>query len=404
MNYSCKLFPALGFILTSIFHSTATSAQLNKFIDEGKVAGNFHLRYESVNQDNLLKDAQALTMSSKLSCLSGSVNGFSALVEIEDVRIVLGVDRYSVGPAGFNPGRYSVIADAETTELDQGLVQFKDDSFTAKIGRQVIVYDNHRFVGHVGWRQDRQTFDALSFTFTPIESLNLNYNYLDKRNRIFAEDADIDSKDHLLHADYSSPIGLLTAYAYLLEEDNNTDNSLDTYGLRLAGSGRLDALQANYLVEFASQKADTGQANFNAEYLLLEGGLTISSLNTKIGYEALGSDSGAYGFSTPLSTLHAHNGWADLFLGTPIQGLVDTYLNVSGKAGAMNWSLIYHDFSADDSGNSIDDLGSELDLQLLYPISENHELGMKYASYTSGDALAGKLDTDKFWFWFRLKF
>jgi len=33
-----------------------------------------------------------------------------------------------------------VIADAETTELDQNFLQYSNDSFTAKLGRQVIVY------------------------------------------------------------------------------------------------------------------------------------------------------------------------------------------------------------------------------------------------------------------------
>jgi hypothetical protein len=403
MRNSCKSIVTTGLLIIAISHTAMASAQMSKLFDEGKAAGNFNLRYESVNQSNALDDAQALTLSSKLSFTSGSVNGFSAMVEVEDVRIALGVDDYSVGPTGFNPGKYSVIADAETTELDQGFLQYSNDSFTAKLGRQVIVYDNHRFVGHVGWRQDRQTFDALSLTFTPIENLSLNYNFVDERRRIFSEDADIESNDHLLHADYKAPIGTITGYAYLLEEDN-TNNSIDTFGLRFSGSRELGGRNTSYLLEYATQESETGQAKFDADYLLLEGGLTLNAINTKIGYEVLGSDNRSYGFSTPLSTLHAHNGWADLFLGTPAQGLVDTYLNLSGKAGNINWSLIYHDYKADDSTSTVDDLGSEFDLQFVYPISGNYELGMKYASYSAGDVAAGKPDTDKFWFWFRLRF
>jgi hypothetical protein len=404
MRNSCKSIVNTGLLITAISHTAMSSAQMSNLFDEGKAAGNFNLRYESVDQDNVLDDAQALTLSSKLSYLTGRVNGFSAMVEVEDVRIVLGVDDYSVGPAGFNPGKYSVIADAETTELDQGFLQYSNDSFTAKLGRQVIVYDNHRFVGHVGWRQDRQTFDALSLAFKPVENLNLNYNFIDERKRIFSEEADKDSKDHILHADYTSPIGTIVGYAYLLEEDNNTNNSIDTYGLRFTGSKELGDKEASYLLEYATQESETGQAEFDADYLLLEGSLTLNSINTKIGYEVLGSDNGVYGFSTPLSTLHAHNGWADLFLGTPAQGLVDTYLNLSGKAGNINWSLIYHDYNADDSTSTVDDLGSEFDLQFVYPISENYEMGMKYANYSAGDVAAGKPDTDKFWLWFRLRF
>ena len=227
---------------------------------------------------------------------------------------------------------------------------------------------------------------------------------MDERRRIFAEDADIDSKDHLLHVAYNTAIGTLTGYAYLLELDNNTDNSLDTLGLRFTGSRELGGLETSYLAEYASQESDTGLAEFDADYFLLEGGLTVNGITGRVGYETLGSDNGAYGFSTPLSTLHAHNGWADLFLGTPAQGLVDSYVNLSGKAGKGNWSVIYHEFEADDSTSAIDDLGSELDLQYLYPISENYRLGIKYARYSGGDIAASKSDTDKFWLWFNVSF
>ena len=393
-----------GLFLTGFICSTISSAQISEALGGGSSHGSFNLRYESVNQDNSLDDAMALTLSSKLSYTTGNLNGFSAMIEVEDVRIVSGLGDYTVGPTGFNLGRYSVIADPETTELDQGFLQYDKDNFSVKIGRQLITYDNHRFVGHVGWRQDRQTFDAFSVTFTPIEELSLNYNFLDKRNRIFAEDADIDSKDHLLHASYKSSVGTLTAYAYLLETDNNTRNSLDTYGLRLSGARELGGLNTSYLLEYATQQSESGLASFDADYLLLEGGVTVDGLSAKIGYEVLGSDNGAYGFSTPLSTLHAHNGWADLFLGTPAQGLVDTYLNLGGKIGSGNWSVVYHNFSADDSTPVIDDLGNELDLQFLYPISENYSLGLKYARYSDGDAAAVKPQTDKFWVWFTARF
>ena len=402
--YSYKSILTTMLIVIAVNHSAKLSAQIADVLSAGTASVSFNLRYESVEQDNSLDNAQALTLSSKFSYTTGTVNGFFAMVEVEDVRIVLGVDEYTVGPTGFNQGKYSVIADPETTELDQGFLQYSSDNFTAKIGRQVMVYDNHRFVGEVGWRQDRQTFDALSLTFTPIRDLNLSYNYLDERRRIFSEDADIDSKDHLLHANYKTSIGTLTAYAYLLEMDNNTDNSLDTYGLRLSGSREVRGLDTSYLVEYASQESETGLAKFDADYLLLEGGLTVNAVTAKIGYEVLGSDDGAYGFSTPLSTLHAHNGWADLFLGTPSQGLVDTYLNLSGKVWNGNWSVIYHNFDADDSATAIDDFGNELDLQFLYPISDSYMLGIKYAKYFDVDVAAGKPGTDKFWLWFTARF
>ena len=390
-------------VLMSILANTALG-QLNDALSNGQVSGSFNLRYESVGQSNSLDDAMALTLSSKLSYSTAPVSGFSALLEVEDVRIVGGMDKYTVGPSGFNLGTYSTIADPETTELDQGYLQYSNGTFTSRIGRQVVVYDNHRFVGHVGWRQDRQTFDAISLAYAPNEKLSLNYNFLDERQRIFAEDADLDSKDHLFHASYDTDLGSLIAYAYLLELDNNTDNALDTYGLRFVGSKEIAGYNTNYLVEYASQESQAGPANFDANYMLLEGGLTVTGVVVKIGYEVLGSDDGRYGFSTPLSTLHAHNGWADLFLGTPTQGLVDTYLSVGGNAWNGNWLLIYHNLVADDPTIGVDDFGNELDLQYVFPVGENTNIGIKYANYSQGDLAAGKPETDKLWAWLTVRF
>jgi len=391
----------LGLVLTAY-----SPTVLSQFLGGGTVNGVFNLRYENVEQDdNALEDADALTLSSRLAYTTRTVNGFSAMVEVKDVRTVAGVDSYSVGPTGFKPGRYSVIADPETTEIDQAFLQFDFDIFSGKFGRQVIIYDNHRFVGHVGWRQDRQTFDGVTLTATPTENLTLSYNYIEERERIFAEDADIDSNDHLLHAAYNTPIGTLTGYAYMLEVDDAPDNSLDTYGLRLTGSREINGFNLSYLLEYADQEFDTTEGmDYDADYYHVEGGVILGGVNLRIGFEELGSDDSEYGFATPLATLHIQNGWGDQFLSTPAEGLTDTYLNVSGQAFSGNWSVVYHEFDTDDSSPLVNDLGDEWDLQYVYPISEFYTLGMKYARYSSGDIAAGKSDTDKFWVWLTARF
>jgi len=137
---------------------------------------------------------------------------------MEDSRAVLGVDDFSVPPTGFRLGEFSVIAGPETTEVEQAYIQYKAGD-CGKLRRQIIALDNHRFVGHVGWRQDRQTFDGVTIVYKANESLNLHASQLTKRNRIFAEEGDIDSNDTLLNLSYQTSLGKLTAYAYLLEID-----------------------------------------------------------------------------------------------------------------------------------------------------------------------------------------
>jgi hypothetical protein len=346
---------------------------ITEALTTGTVNADFRLRYEAVDQDNPADDADALTLRSRLSYTTAGYEGFSAMVEFEDVRIIGGVDDYSVPPSGFKTGEYSVVADPETTELDQAFIQYKNDMATVKLGRQVITLDNHRFVGHVGWRQDRQTFDAFTVSAMPVDKLGLFYGYIDQRNRIFAEDADIDSKDHLMQISYDTPVGKVTGYGYLLETDSGSE--LDTFGVRFSGA------QGNFLytLEYADQETDGGAVDYDANYYLVEGGYKAPFATFKLGYEVLGSDDSLYGFSTPLATLHAFNGWADIFLNTPAVGLVDTYASVSGKLAGGNWAVVYHDFEADDDTPTMDDLGDEIDLVYSKKFSKNYSAGVKYA-------------------------
>jgi hypothetical protein len=381
----------------------AEATSIAEAITGGKAYGDFRLRYEGVEQDNALDDADALTLRSKLGYTTGTINGFSATLEVEDSRVVAGVEDFNA--AGLNNnGTYSVVADPEVTEVDQAFIQYKSDSVTVKAGRQVVTYDGHRFVGHVGWRQDRQTFDGVTLAASPIKGLSLNYAFLDERNRIFADERDVDSSDHLINVSYQTPIGKLVGYGYLLE-DEDTDMELDTWGASLTGSADIsDSAKLLYALEFATQETEGGATDYDADYTLIEAGVAVSGITAKIGYEVLGSDDGMYGFSTPLATLHKFNGWADQFLGTPAQGLKDMYFSVGGKVAGGKWTIVYHDYEADEDTATIDDLGDELNISYARPFGKNYYAGIKYADYDAGDAAAGKVDTEKLWVWVGFKF
>lgn len=367
--------------------ATLASTSLTAFAaNDSKTVLDFNLRYESVDQDNALKDANALTLRTRLTHTTASYNGFTGVVEFEDSRVIAGVDDYN-NTNGLNAGVYSVVADPETTELDQAFIQYKKDKFTAKVGRQVITLDGHRFVGHVGWRQDRQTFDAATFMYQASDKLSGSYSYISKRNRIFAEAKDLDSKDHLLNVAYQTSIGKLVGYAYLLEVDNNTDNGLDTFGVSF--TGKKDNF--SYAAELATQSDDATDAD--TTYIMLEGGYNFGKVTAKLGFESLGSDKGV-GFSTPLATAHKFNGWADQFLGTPGVGLEDVYVTLATKILGGGLTVTYHDFSADEGSA---DLGSEIDAVYAKGFAKNYKAGVKLASYSAGDAGTGKVDTDKIW-------
>ena len=386
------LLMACSLVFAVSAHVVQAEESPDAFIEaltSGKVNASFRMRYETADEDSLLKDADALTLRSILGYTTGELSGFSAVVEFEDVRVVGGVDNYAPEQAG-----YVVIADPEETRLNRGFIQYKGiEDLTLKGGRQRIVYDNQRFIGNVGWRQNEQTFDAFTSEWS-VGDFTVNYAFMNQVNGITpAFDADVE--DHLIHVAWSGlSFATVTGYGYYLEEDN-THLKNDTEGFRITGSPALsDSLTLVYALEYAQQ--DTN--NFDADYLLGELGLGVGPVIVKAGYEKLGSDNGLYGFQTPLGTKHAFNGWADKFLVTPVAGLEDTYLDITANALGMTWKAVYHEFDSDK--NSID-YGSETDVMVSKAFGKNYVLGVKYAAYNADKF---SVDTDKFWLWGELKF
>jgi hypothetical protein len=145
------------------------------------------------------------------------------------------------------------------------------------------------------------------------------------------------------------------------------------------------------------QEVEAGASDFDADYYSLTAGLGFKGITVALGYEVLGSDSGNYGFSTPLATLHVFNGWADQFLSTPVNGLEDTSVTVKGGLAGGKWVIAYHDYSADEPTSAIDDLGDEWGIAYNRSFADHYSAGVKYAMYSAGDSAAGKVDTNKLW-------
>ncbi len=366
----------------------AHAGNLTEALAGGTPSLDMRLRYEGVD-DSINKKAKAATLRTRLGYATGDYHGLSAYGEFEDVRIVAGMDDYAPVKSG-----YATVADPEVTQLNQAFLSYTGLQDTGiKLGRQRLILDNARFVGNVGWRQNEQTFDAVSLRNTSLTDITLTYAFLDKVNGILTK-FDADVSDHLINVKYTGLKAVkLTAYGYLLKDDDSSAKN-DSYGLRAKGKSALgDTGKLLYTAEFATQSTDNNDANYG----FLEAGIAMQGITVKLGYEVLGSDGGAYGFQTPLATKHAFNGWADMFLKTPDNGLQDLMLTLTGKLGGVKLLAVYHDFSADEGS---DDYGSELDLLAAKKFGKHYQLGLKYASY---QADTWKSDTDKIWLWGQLK-
>ncbi len=386
---SCTLIAATAAI-------AAEPTSLADAVAQGKISVNARLRSEHVEQTGLL-DADALTLRTRLGFTTAKAAGWQFSAEGENVAALDG-DAYS--QSGLNPaaGPRAVVADPETTELNQLWLAYSHDQTTATLGRQKLIFDNARFIGDVGWRQNQQTFDAFVLTDKSLPKTTLTYAYVDQVNRVFSRrhaQGRWESASHLLNASSTaSPLGTLTGYAYLLDFENSTANSCATSGLSLAGSRKLsDPVTLTYRAEAATQ-SDYGSSplNYSALYTYLEAGLAVKQGSFAVGHERLGSDNNV-GFKTPLATLHAWNGWADLFLATPAAGLRDTYAKVTANLPqAVALTAFYHAFEAD-SGHT--EFGTELDVMLTRKFGKYLTGTMKFADFRR-DSLAFP-DARKVW-------
>jgi hypothetical protein len=380
--------------------------KLSSMVTDGKASVDFRYRFEGVDEDGFNENAQASTLRSRLTLESATLNGFSALLEMDDVRTI-GVDDYNSTVNGKT--QYPVVADPVGTDLNQFWFKYSGNALDGILGRQRILYGNQRFVGGVAWRQNEQTFDGIRGEVELWHSLNLDLSYVTQVNRIFgpndgANPATLDGDNLFFRADYQMAENQkLDGYIYLLDIDpqngyaagKTVDNSSNTIGLGY--NGKFDWLSVD--AALASQ-TDAGDStlNYDANYYMAELGMSLQAINLNVGYEVLGAGDGV-GFATPLATLHKFQGWADKFLSTPGDGVKDAYLGINGKAGPVKLGAVYHDFQAESSSA---DFGTEIDLVATWPLNKQFSLQAKYADFDSNDS-SRFTDTTKGWLTLQLK-
>jgi len=400
-----RIIPGMltALLLLSALNAAQAQNQIVSAIADGDTGIDLRYRLEHVTQDGLPRDALASTLRTKLNYRTGELRGFSAFVEFENVA-VLGETTYNNTLNG--KVQRPVIADPASTEGNQAYLRFRNDRLTLTAGRQGINLGEQRWIGTVGFRQNDQAYDGVRGDVTAGENLSFTYAYVFNVNRIFSDDhpnGDLDTNTHLLQADYAAHPWLnLRGFAYLLdiEEAGLAGLASNSYGVRAHGGHELrHGPVLGYVAEYARQTdAGANPADYAADYVNVEGSIAHSGWTLKAGYELLGSDNDV-GLKTPLATLHKFNGWADVFLATPPQGLEDIYVTGSYRVSpgaslfaGLGLSAVYHRFTSDTGGL---DYGDEFGWQLAWSINDVFSASLKGAHYrTDGFAT----DRDKIWF------
>jgi hypothetical protein len=413
-------------MLAALLATPAAQADvLADILSDGRPVIDLRGRWESVDDASKTRAGNAYTLRARLGYETGSWNGLSMQFDFDQI--------WALGDAAYNSTRNGktalpVIADPSMTALNRLQLTYKSDFDTAfVVGRQRLLIGNQRFVGNSGWRQHEQTFDSISAVNNSVPGLALTYAYIYRVNRVYGPDDPspvgtapigqanyFKSDSHVFDGVYSGLPGLrLEGYGFLLDLNApgyatpaviiaGTKLSTATYGGRGDYSVSLDNLSGKISGEYAHQtNYQNNPLSFGLNHFLGEGSLMWRGITGLVGYESLGG-SGTIGFATPLATLHSFNGWADMFLSTPANGLDDLYF----KAGylfpadfilskTLNLNLTYHDFKTDHLNRGI---GSEWDAQAELTVDPRLSFMAKYANYAgSGVAFGGFADKSIFW-------
>ena len=289
-----------------------------------------------------------------------------------------------------------------------------NDRWTARVGRQELLYGSERVVSPLDWANTRRTF----------EGARLLYNNGNWKSDTFwtalvpvsADDFDEANYNIRFYGNYTTYSGFenATIDAYYLGFDNQVaEFSVHTLGLRALGS------VGNWLWEFEGgpQFGDQGPGGFNLDHAAgfatagigrkvksLPGGTTIWFYYDYASGESLdpGSDFNAFNQLQPLA--HKFLGFIDSVQRTNIES---PNILITMKPGPK-WNFLlwyYHFQSATDApvpavaGNTAaqnggSDLGDELDIILKYTICPRSNVLFGYSKFFAGNKILGPEDAD----------
>ncbi len=295
---------------------------------------------------------------------------------------------------------YPSEADPRGKEFSGAWLGYRDRRVELRLGRQYIRLDNERFFARNGWRQHPQSFDGLSSRWQATAGTVLRYDWLGAVHRTVGGDFRDSSQRrwhlqaHLLHAEQGLPLGVLSAYMYLIRNATSPVNSVRMRGLGWSGQASPDGgrSQFSWTAVVARQNSYANNPRrFGLGYHQFELNYGLPGISARAGEEWLGGD-GRSGFNIAYGAGHPFDGWVGVF-SIPVTGLRDRYAGLHGgfSQARYSWQLVYHHFDAVRGRLAY---GHELDAGLLVQWTSRFSTELQYGHY-QGRAYA--FDQHKLW-------
>jgi len=363
----------------------------------GKIKMDLRYRYELADVANNTKyTAHANTLRLRLGYLTPEFHGLQAFAEYEG-NLAMQRDYHAPKSPWIGDPSREVVADPQDQELNQAWLSYKAFDTEFKGGRQRIILDDSRFIGNVGWRQMEQTYDSAMITNKSFDNLTIKVGYIGQVKNIWSVDDLIEMP--FLNVNYKyKDLASITAYSYLLADKQTAAKSTQTYGFAITGSPKLNKdVKLHYRAEYSYQgDYNNNTADFDLSRYNLMLGATTMGLTAKVAIEELGGD-GVNSFKTALGTNHKFQGWADVFLATPVNGIRDINTTLSTKVFGTKLAFVYHNFAS--SAKNID-YGNEYDFVVAKKFGKHYSVLAKYAYYDANETAPGNIytkDVNKFW-------
>lgn len=412
MNFATTALSAA--LLLAIWPAQAAepAPQAGSFLEairDGKPLTNFRLRYEYVDQDGKDEEANAWTLRSLVGWKTKPFHDLSIVAQL--IGVTPFSHQYNDMDKGVpDPERldYPVVADPEDYDLNQLFVEYTGLPGTRiRLGREAVYLDNWRFIGDVRFRQVMQVMNGVSLVNTSLPNTEITLAHYGRVKQISSkwQDANVE----IANLKYKiTPLTSLTGYGYFIDWDGSAlqASSTRTLGLRLDGASKLaEPWKVLYTAEYAKQDDyKDGSDAIDNHYYRVGAGIGHGDWFLRVDQEKLSGNSDGRAFQTPLGTNHLFQGWADVFLVTPAQGIEDTMLIAGGKLLGATLKAEYHWIAADRDfakvgGGTGDRYGEEFDLGVYYGINKQLSASLEYANFREDDQYAGarKRDIEKLW-------
>ena len=320
------------------------------------------------------------------------------------------------------------------TFLSESWVQYHFSPFwDVKLGRQIISYDNQRYLGGLEWAQQGRRHDALLFIYNEMSKgvrLDIGFAFnsdddIPEPQNIQSPSASFYSGNNYKHMQYAwwnkktdkldiSILAMNLGY----QIDENTVSNRQTFGTY----GKSKGSKLRFGWDLYLQTGKQGNSTVNAFLAGTNVTYKPKSIPLTLGIEFIsGKDdtddsSDIRHFRPDFGTNHAFNGLMDYFFVGPANGTVgvrDLYIKAKFPINKSSLSAHAHQFytgsaQVDNTGNELSSrMGTEFDFVYALPIRKDINFNLGFSFLIASDTmktLRNRTETFNTWGWAMITF